>query len=503
MRGELLSLFCAATAPSSGQRVAMLLREQLSDESAVVRCGALPSFRALNASLEARSVAWRRINAAAALPLQPLLAGEGGAIAGFPAEVELITLQHAEGGGALYLGRVRGGAPTDAAADGTADGRGRDRVVRTRWNVTQRAELESLVDDARNFAATSSKFLRAMHQLEGDNTVSDEEDGAETAVQSIAARMRALLAPLLAELGDFSGAHVVLLPDRVLSALPLEALDAFDGVASLARDLSLAVALTRVADVAAAGVGDGATAQSSAFGFIADPHLEDEVDADYAEDAEVAGDEELDEAAMRAAAVSGGQQFIADVVAEVRQSEGGLGKAWQGVSGTVGADDGAGSAAIVTANDVQRMMRSRAQSGLLLHGMGRFQVLLPPHALAGLDASGCWLVVLACRGVNDAAALRQSKLDSTMSGEARRLQRSWETAALLSLSGVNTVVLNQWATSLSGNHRLVRHLFPQLSGGTPVGKAMHALRNAREGNALKGRIWMNSVVYGISGLKLT
>jgi hypothetical protein len=501
MRGELLALFCAATAPSSGQRVAMLLREQLSGESATVRCGALPSYRALNASLEARSVAWRRINATAALPLQPLLAGEGGAIAGFPAEVEIVTLQHAEGGGALYLGRVRSGAPADAASNGAADGRGRDRVVRTQWSAAQSAELESLVDDARNFAATSSKFLRAMHQLEGDNTVSDEEDGAEIAVQSIAARMHALLAPLLAELGDFSSAHVVLLPDRVLSALPLEALDAFDRAASLARDLSLAVALTRVADVAAAGSGDGATAQSSAFGFIADPRLEDDVDADYAEDAETAGDEELDEAAMRAAAVRGGQQFIADVVAEVRQAEGGLGKAWQGVGGTGGAD--ALPSKIVTANDVQRMMRSRAQSGVLLHGMGRFQVLLPPHALAGLDASGCWLVVLACRGVNDTAALRQSKLDSTMSGEVRRLQRSWETAALLSLSGVNTVVLNQWATSLSGNHRLVRHLFPQLSGGTPVGKAMHALRNTRKENALKGRIWMNSVVYGISGLKLS
>merc|ERR1712205_166112 len=142
-------------------------------------------------------------------------------------------------------------------------------------------------------------------------------------------------------------------------------------------------------------------------------------------------------------AMNGGQRFIQEVVASVRKANGGLGKAWQ----CIGEDprSGARSSTIVTANDVQRMMRSRSQSGMLLHGMGRFQVLLPPHSLAGLDASGCWLAILACRGVNDAVALRESKLDSTMSGEVRRLQRSWETAALLSLSGVNTVVLNQWA----------------------------------------------------------
>lgn len=72
-------------------------------------------------------------------------------------------------------------------------------------------------------------------------------------------------------------------------------------------------------------------------------------------------------------------------------------------------------------------------------------------------------------------------------------------------SGVHTVVLNQWATSLSANHRLVRHIFPELSGGTPVGKAVQALRGdaMREGGLLKGRVWMNAVVYGVSGLKLS
>ena len=78
----------------------------------------------------------------------------------------------------------------------------------------------------------------------------------------------------------------------------------------------------------------------------------------------------------------GGQEFIADVIAEVRASGGGLGKGWQAarpeMSSTASGDGGEGGSSssriVITANDVQRMMRSRTQSGVLVHGMGRFQV---------------------------------------------------------------------------------------------------------------------------------
>ena len=318
MRAELLKLFCAATAPMSGQRVAILLREHLfRSRQHIPSPAALPAFRAIDASLTTRSVAWRRINAPlSAMPVQSLFASAAESIELLPAELEIVTLQHADNGGVLYISRVRSGAPDlsaaeaeqaaeggeqggDAesaagagdvdAADTTTSGVTTDCVAKVRWSAAQRAELTSLVDDARTFAALSPKYLRAMHQLEGDNTVSDEEDIAETALQAIVVRMTALLGPLVRALGDFAGSHVMILPDRALASLPLEALACFTNVGSCARDLSLAVALQRLVDATAAagsaagsGGGGGVTAKSSAFGFIADPRLEDEVDADYA-----------------------------------------------------------------------------------------------------------------------------------------------------------------------------------------------------------------------------
>ena len=117
----------------SGQRVAILLREHLfRSRQHIPSPAALPAFRAIDASLTTRSVAWRRINAPlSAMPVRSLFASAAESIELLPAELEIVTLQHADNGGVLYISRVRSGAPDLSAAEAEQAAEGGEQGRRT------------------------------------------------------------------------------------------------------------------------------------------------------------------------------------------------------------------------------------------------------------------------------------------------------------------------------------------------------------------------------------
>ena len=98
----------------------------------------------------------------------------------------------------------------------------------------------------------------------------------------------------------------------------------------------------------------------------------------------------------------------------------------------------------------------------MFYGPGSVLSHLAPKKLAGLNASGCRLVVLADRMDNEVSFRRKSKIDNMKSSTDLALERPLETVALWTLAGAGSVITNQWASSFQANARLVKRLFQNL-----------------------------------------
>jgi hypothetical protein len=84
-------------------------------------------------------------------------------------------------------------------------------------------------------------------------------------------------------------------------------------------------------------------------------------------------------------------------------------------------------------------------------GHGRLFAYLPPEAVAGLLAPGCRFAFLADSVSNNHQANPQALLDNAKKQDDGRLEleETWETAALLTLTGVGVVIAQQWPQSYS------------------------------------------------------
>ncbi|XP_029305800.1 cilia- and flagella-associated protein 46 isoform X3 [Cottoperca gobio] len=110
-------------------------------------------------------------------------------------------------------------------------------------------------------------------------------------------------------------------------------------------------------------------------------------------------------------------------------------------------------------------------------GMERFMAIIPPDKLAALNLSDCRLALLFDRVQNNASVLRQSSLDLHKSAGQCDLEKPLETALLLSLGGVGCIVLNQWHSSLQQNtHNMVNVLDNLLRVRQTSGQTVLALR---------------------------
>jgi hypothetical protein len=306
-------------------------------------------------------------------------------------------------------------------------------------------------DDVDGLAETAAATMPS-------STPVDDNDAAEAEFKMLVHRMNALLAPLLTDpalnfafgagvdadgeeipgAGNCAaGKAVMILADRILGDLPLEALGMFDNAKSLARDFSLHMLYHRVTEGADVDPDTGArtprdnvhAVSDAGMGMIVDPRSED---ASPGEDS----------------------AHPRPTIAETWAGSAKVVGKWAGI---VGPTDH-----IASGQEWQTILQTRGGGGMVYYGMGRALSYCPPALVAGLTLSGCKLLVLIDRAENDASNRRQSKLDNQKTAAQLALEQPFQTAALFSLAGVNTVMMNQWSNTLHANGRLVSEWLPLL-----------------------------------------
>ncbi|XP_034078590.1 LOW QUALITY PROTEIN: cilia- and flagella-associated protein 46 [Gymnodraco acuticeps] len=116
-------------------------------------------------------------------------------------------------------------------------------------------------------------------------------------------------------------------------------------------------------------------------------------------------------------------------------------------------------------------------SAFIYLGMERFMANIPPAKLTALSLCECRLVLLFDVVQNNASVLRQSSLDKHKSAGQLDLEKPLQTALLLSLGGVGSIVLNQWHSSIQQNtHNLAHVLDNLLRVRQTSGQSIQALR---------------------------
>ena len=132
----------------------------------------------------------------------------------------------------------------------------------------------------------------------------------------------------------------------------------------------------------------------------------------------------------------------------------GLCRSWSGLRGDSSIPSPAAWQALIRSSPVKP---DGSGGGMVYIGHGRLFSYLPPEAVAGLLAPGCRFAFLADSVSNNQQANQQALLDNAKKQDDGRLELedTWETAALLSLTGVGVVITQQWPQSYSALEALV------------------------------------------------
>jgi len=126
----------------------------------------------------------------------------------------------------------------------------------------------------------------------------------------------------------------------------------------------------------------------------------------------------------------------------------GLCHSWSGLRGDSSIPSPAAWQALIRSSPVKP---DGSGGGMVYVGHGRLFAYLPPEAVAGLMAPGCRFAFLADSVSNNKQANQQALLDNAKKQDDGRLEleETWETAALLTLTGVGVVIAQQWPQSYS------------------------------------------------------
>ncbi|KAM6306111.1 cilia- and flagella-associated protein 46 [Aegotheles albertisi] len=228
------------------------------------------------------------------------------------------------------------------------------------------------------------------------------------------------------------GLCVVLLGDALFMELPLEALSIFkeEGISSVSRDFSLQILYNRV--------------------HLAEPEA-DIVDP-YNEGKE-------------AEALSPSQK-IKEILEKYRDL---FTLHWEGVIGNM---------CVPSQAEWEQLLTDC--SAFLFYGMERFMSHILLNRLVAMNIPKCHLMILL-----DLVRSKQSYHRITNSGIHKSclriaIERPTETAMLLSLTGVRSVIANQWYTTLQQNAEMLEILSENLlSIGRTTGQTVHILRKSR------------------------
>jgi hypothetical protein len=94
-------------------------------------------------------------------------------------------------------------------------------------------------------------------------------------------------------------------------------------------------------------------------------------------------------------------------------------------------------------------------SGLHVNTLGRIGSVLSPRELASLNYEKLFLAVIVDFGYNFMSFRRQESADNLKGVADIRCESSVRMAALMSLSGVGSLVSQRWATSLTSQQRFI------------------------------------------------
>ena len=328
------------------------------------------------------------------------------------------------------------------------------------------------------FGGTGDRFEAELHDL---------LERTEDLIGSLFANS-SILSALLTRFCRNAG-HVILCVPELLETLPLEGLKAFSGAGAVARDFSAHMFHHRLTTYRDQG-SKPCSAISTAV--VADPRHEDTHNHRKQLSDHRPGN---DKPGTGGAPVTKNLTILETLAATRNKINiGGLGEDATNKEGNVLT----GASQIPSTGQWQRLLAGRDGGGYIYYGLGRMLAYLAPEFVAGLDLSRCPLALLLDQSLNDEANRRQSKADNQKSTDALELETPSSTAAILSLAGINTIVLNQWGTSFASNSRMCQELFFHLKKGMCVGEAV--TQTCRQYNRGKLRLRINAVIYGLPSI---
>jgi hypothetical protein len=119
----------------------------------------------------------------------------------------------------------------------------------------------------------------------------------------------------------------------------------------------------------------------------------------------------------------------------------------------------------------------RSSAGFFHYGPGTLLDCLYPNEMAGVPMQGCRFALLLDRVSTCAIKLKHDRRDHLQYDTRPALNTAQIVAALLTLSGVSSVVMNQWDTTAEENAARLMRIFPVLQDGEEggIGKAVSML----------------------------
>jgi len=398
-----------------------------------------------------------------------------------PDDVRLFVLQLSGDGTTIYCG-VASKMNMPAIA----------KVALGKGEVAELADLTARMKTVESSGFSKFMIRYADENGEDGNFIAKEEkkegkglfinDDGEDDIRDVVKRMNAFMSGILSKLqvvnafaeAEESESNIVIIPDVRLQVLPLEALDCLKKCKSVSRDFSAQIFLSRLASYVRSG-----PPASKNFKYIADPRWEDK----GSENASKPRDSVLE-------------------VMERLCDKGGVCSTFGGIVGSEKIpSDGEWQNSLAGANEEE----AGSARGFFYYGPGRCLARFEPGLLSGLNIDNSQLVVLVDRAENDSSYRRQSKLDNQKRPDHLTLENALETAALFSLAGANSVVLNRWATSFHANSKFIETFYEKMMAGGTCSEAMQAFRElqAKGFEGLKNRIKYNTVVIGLPNVTIS
>lgn len=230
----------------------------------------------------------------------------------------------------------------------------------------------------------------------------------------------------------------VLMVDKILAALPFEALECFQDSNVVARELCVHMMANRVQQCA-----DNPKLDLKSAKYLVDPMCEDT-------------EKSSRDPGRQSRPLS--EEFTANIMPK-------YGPAWTGAIGSVPRKVGEGEASHLFLNS----------STMMFLGLHRFLAYVPPHTVSRMNLRTCRLALIMDQISNESSSRRLSYLDHRKTHVERSLEDPFEATALLLLRGVSCVVMSSLPTVADSNVGFLSEFLSTLQGGAQVG---HAVRVA-------------------------